>query len=321
MPSCHTVERVSAVHPQIQAIIDEDAAEAAEAEPGPPSLESIRAGYLQTAIELGGAPEPVASAEDVVIARADGGGVPARVYRPIAPAAPLGTLVWFHGGGWIAGDLDGFDRVARQLANASGALCVSVDYRLAPEHPFPAALEDAHAALAWAGGAGATQLGSAPDRVVVGGDSAGGHLAALAVQRARDRVRAQMHVYPALDPACGSDAYRTYADGPMLTVADMRACWAAYLAVEDAAGAGDAAARPIDGDLAGLPPAFIAVAEHDPLRDDGLAYAAALRAAGVDVETALYDTMTHGFVRWGGIVEQAHELIARIGQATRSSIA
>ena len=263
---------------------------------------------------------------DVVIPREDGGRIVARVYTPLFPAAPLATLVWFHGGGWVAGDLEGFDRVARQLANASGALCVSVDYRLAPEHPFPAALEDAQAAIVWACGGGAEQLGTELERVVVGGDSAGGHLASLAVQHARGRVRAQLYVYPALDATCGSEAYRTYANGPMLTRADMQACWAAYLGSEpgdepDPGPVSGVAVSPLAGDLAGLPPAFFAIAEHDPLRDDGLAYAEALRAAGVDVETVHYETMTHGFLRWGGIVEQAHEAIAWLGQAVRASLA
>lgn len=309
---------MSAIHPQIQALVDEQALGAEDSEPGPPSLEAIRSGYLQTAIELGGALEPIGDVSDIVIPREDGGRVVARVYTPQVPAEPLGVLVWFHGGGWVAGDLGGFDRVARQLANASGALCVSVDYRLAPEHPFPAALDDAQAALAWACGSGAEQLGTNPAHVVVGGDSAGGHLVALAVQSAPAPVRAQLYVYPALDATRDSEAYREYANGPMLTRADMTACWEAYLG---GAGASAAAASPLAGDLAGLPPAFIVIAEHDPLRDDGLAYGRALRDAGVAVEIVVYETMTHGFLRWGGIVEQAHEAITWLGQRVRQSVA
>ena len=178
---------MTAIHPQIQAIADRRVLAAGDEEPGPPELEALRAGYLQAALELGGALEPVADVADVVFPRADGGRVPARVYRPLAPGPQGGLLVWCHGGGWVMGDLEGFDRVARQLANACGVPCVSVDYRLAPEHPFPAAVDDAQAAIEWACGDGAEQLGSDPARVVVGGDSAGAQLVTLALSRSRAR--------------------------------------------------------------------------------------------------------------------------------------
>ena len=140
------------LHPQVRALID--AALTAEGEPGPPDLEAERAAYLQTALELGGAMEEVARVEDVVIPDVEGGRLRARAYWPTVPAEPLGVLVWLHGGGWYVGDIESFDRVTRQLANASGAVCLSVDYRLAPEHPYPAAVNDARCAVAWAAGAG-----------------------------------------------------------------------------------------------------------------------------------------------------------------------
>jgi acetyl esterase len=305
---------MTAVHPQILALIEEQ--ERAGEDAGPPSLATLRAGYLRTAIELGGPVELVAGVEDVVVPRADGGRVPARVYTPTTPAARPGALVWLHGGGWIMGDLEGFDRVARQLANASGAKFISVDYRLAPEHPHPQPREDARAAVEWAAGAGAEQLGTDPALVIVGGDSAGGHLAVLAALGAREQLLAQLHVYPALDPACDSEAYRSHASDPMLSAEEMRACWAAYV--------GDGSARdawPLEADLHGMPPAWIAVAEHDPLRDDGLRYAQALRAADVAVEIAVYEDMTHGFLRWGGVLDRTHELIAWLGGAARGLLA
>ena len=129
-----------------------------------------RAAYLQTALELGGAAEEVARVEDVVIPDVEGGRLRARAYWPTVPAEALGVLVWLHGGGWYVGDIASFDRLTRQLANASGAVCLSVEYRLAPEHPYPAAVHDARSAVAWAAGAGARQLGTDPARVVVGGD-------------------------------------------------------------------------------------------------------------------------------------------------------
>jgi acetyl esterase len=292
----------------------------AQEEPGPPDLGAQRASYLQTALALGGAIEEVARVEDVVIPRADSGRVRARAYWPRVPAEAPGMLIWLHGGGWYVGDVEGFDRVTRQLANASGAVCLSVEYRLAPEHRYPAALHDARAAVAWAVGAGAEQLGIDAARVLVGGDSAGGNLAAVAARHAPQAVRAQLLVYPALDAAMTGDSYREFGNGPMLTAADMALCWRTYLG--DHAGEGDPDASPLGArDLRGAPPAYIAVAGHDPLRDDGLRYAVALRAAGVAVTVDRYDDMVHGFLRWGGVVDRARELIEALGDFARGTIA
>jgi acetyl esterase len=304
------------LHPQVRSLIE--AAPAQAGDPGPPDLEAERAAYLQTALELGGAVEEVERIEDVVIPEAEGGRLRARAYWPTVPAEALGVLVWLHGGGWYVGDVDSFDRVTRQLANASGAVCLSVDYRLAPEHPYPAAVHDARAAVAWAASDGAAQLGTDPGRVVVGGDSAGGNLAAVAARHERDAVRAQLLVYPALDAAMDSDSYREFADGELLTAADMERCWTLYLAGADGA---DPDASPLHAtDLAGVAPAYIAVAGHDLLRDDGLRYAEALRAAGVDVTVDRYDDMVHSFLRWGGVVERARELVEALGEYARVSI-
>jgi acetyl esterase len=304
------------VHPQVRALIE--IALAREDEPAPADLAAERAAYLQTALELGGAVEEVARVEDVVIPDRDGGRLRARAYWPTVPAEPLGVLVWLHGGGWYVGDVESFDRVTRQLANASGAVCLSVDYRLAPEHPYPAAVEDARAAVAWAAGAGARQLGTDPSRVVVGGDSAGANLATVAARHERDAVRAQLLVYPALDAAMDSDSYREFADGPLLGRRDMERCWELYL---DGADGAEPDASPLQADdLAGVAPAFIAVAGHDVLRDDGLRYAEALRAAGADVIVERYDDMVHSFLRWGGVVDRARELIEALGEHARRAV-
>ena len=296
------------VHPQIRALLD---APPPTLDTGPADLAALRAGYAQTARRLGGEPVPVARVQDVRIEREGLPDVPVRAYVPLHSAPAPGAVVWLHGGGWVIGDLDGFDHVARELCDRSGQVVVSVDYRLAPEHPFPAALEDARAALCWAAGPGAAALGLRPGRVAIGGDSAGGQLAALAALGDPGLVRAQLLVYPALDPLRGSAAYREFADDPMLSAEEMRRCWAAYLG----AAAPGAAAVPGARDLRGAPPAFLAIAAHDPLRDDGVAYASALREAGVDVTVEVYDDMTHGFLRWGGVVARAHELLARLAAA------
>ena len=304
------------IHPQVRALIE--IALAGADEPGPPDLEAERAAYLQTALELGGAVEEVARVQDVVIPDVEGGRLRARAYWPTVPAEPLGALVWLHGGGWYVGDIESFDRVTRQLANASGAVCVSVDYRLAPEHPYPAALHDARAAVAWAAGAGARQLGTDPARVAVGGDSAGANLAAGAARHEREAVRAQLLVYPALDAAQDSASYRAFADGALLGAKDMERCWTLYL---DGADGAQPDASPLNADdLPGVAPAFIAVAGHDVLRDDGLRYAEALRAAGVDVTLERYDDMVHGFLRWGGVVDRTRDLVEALGEYARAVI-
>ena len=305
------------LHPQVRSLIE--AAPAQAGDPGPPDLEAERAAYLQTALELGGAVEEVERIEDVVIPEAEGGRLRARAYWPTVPAEALGVLVWLHGGGWYVGDIESFDRVTRQLANASGAVCLSVEYRLAPEHPYPAAVQDARAAVAWAAGDGAAQLGTDPARVVVGGDSAGGNLAAVAARHERTALRAQLLAYPALDATMAGDSYREFADGLMLRARDMEDCWRTYLADADRA---DPDVSPLAADdLAGVPAAYIAVAGHDVLRDDGLRYAQALRAAGVDVTVDRYDDMVHSFLRWGGVVERSRELIEALGDYARVRIA
>jgi len=304
------------LHPQVRALLD--GAWSPPSEPVSPDIEAERAAYLQTALALGGGLEEVARVEDLVVPGAGAGRMRARAYWPRVPAGALGAILWLHGGGWYVGDVEAFDRVTRQLANASGAVCVSIDYRLAPEHPYPAAVDDARAAAAWLAGDGARELGFDAQRLVVGGDSAGGNLAAV-VGRAGAGLRAQLLAYPALDAAMSGESYREFRDGPFVTAADMAFCWRTYL---DGADPGDPDASPLVArDLAGAAPAFIAVAGHDPLRDDGLRYACALRAAGVEVTVQRFDDMPHGFIRWGGVADRARELIDGLAGFARKAIA
>ena len=301
-----------AIHPQVAALLRQ--MEGDDAEAAPPELAALRASYLEVALEFGGASEPVAETREVLA-----GGVPARAYRPCVAAEPLGAILWLHGGGWVMGDLDGFDHVCRALANASGQMVVSVDYRLAPEHPFPAPVEDARAAVAWALADGPDQLGYDAARVIVGGDSAGGNLAAVATRGLADRVAGLLLVYPVTDARMTSQSYRDGAGADVggLTPASMEACFAAYL---QGAEVDDPEVSPLRGDLTGMPPTFVAVAEHDVLREDGVGYAAALQAAGVEVELHHFEDMVHGFLRWGGMVDRAQELIGEMGEWSRARL-
>jgi acetyl esterase len=295
------------VHPQAAAVLAGEA-------PAPADLAAHRAAYRAVTEQLGGPPEPVVAVEAV-----QAGGRPAALYDP---GGAQGLLVWLHGGGWILGDLPAFDRVARALANAAGHKVLLVDYRLAPEHRWPAQVHDAGAALRWARSAeGAAWLGVDPARVAIGGDSAGGQLAAVAARHARDDglppVVAQLLVYPALDPRLESPSQSAFGADVGLTRDDLARCWAAYLGTADP---DDPDVAPLRApDLAGLPPAWIAVAGQDPLRDDGLRYAAALREAGVPAAETIFDDMVHGCLRWAGAVDRVRELIAWLGAALQDA--
>jgi acetyl esterase len=310
------------LHPQVRSLLR---AMADDGTAPPADLAAERAAYLDTTLRLGGAAEPVASVDDVVIPASDGARLPGRVYAPLHAADSSGLLVWLHGGGWYLGDIPTFDRVARTLANASGAKVLLVEYRLAPEHPWPVPVEDADAVVAWARGAGAAQLGVNPARVVLGGDSAGGQLAVVAARHAaRDpgapALRALLLAYPALDPSLSSASARALADGPMLTKADMERCWSMYVDGADASSNPDVAPLLAD-DLGVLPPTWLALASEDLLVDDGRALAAALDAAGVPVAVEVHDGLVHGFIRWGGAVDAAGDCLRWFGTAARGALA
>jgi acetyl esterase len=244
-------------------------------------------------------PEPVDGVEDRTT-DGPGRGVPVRVYRPLEDRGRVVT--YLHGGGWVVGDPDTHDPVCRRVANALGAIVVSVDYRLAPEHPHPAAHEDTMTALAWA----ATAF---PDRPhVVAGDSAGASLAAGAALRARDdgpALAAQLLIYPATDPSLGSASIRDNGEGYFLTRSDL--VWFYDRYVPEPAHRSDAVIDLAHADVAGLPPAVVATAEFDPLRDEGDAYAGALRTAGVPVRHLPGPGLIHGYFAFLGVVAAADE--------------
>jgi acetyl esterase len=247
---------------------------------GPPAhevpVEQARAAHLSETEHLAGEGPAVAHVADEEAA-----GVPVRIYTP---EGARGTLAYLHGGGWVLGNLESVDAVCRALANASNARVVSIDYRLAPEHPFPAALEDALNAT------------RAVDADVVAGDSAGGNLAAVVARHLKDRLKLQLLIYPVTDAGLNTPSYRELDARYGLTAASMRRFWNLYL---DGADGLQPDASPLrTADLVGLPPAYILTASHDVLRDEGEAYAKALQQAGVAVTLNRVEGAIHGFWRW-----------------------
>ncbi|MEU3723450.1 alpha/beta hydrolase [Streptomyces sp. NPDC031705] len=242
---------------------------------------------LRAAASAGGRAGPeVASVYDT---RADG--VPVRVYDPAPGAVGRPLAVYFHGGGWVMCGLDTHDALCRTLAAASGAVVVSADYRLAPEHPWPAAADDALAVLLWAR-AEAGALGCDADRVVVAGDSSGGNLAAVTALRAPGLVAGQLLAYPPLDASMGSESVAAYGRGYFHTAAHMAWYWDQY-----GGDPGHPHVSPLHADdLTGLPRTLLLLADCDLLRDEGLAYARRLGEAGVDCEVRLHPGVFHGFL-------------------------
>jgi acetyl esterase len=254
------------------------------------------------------------------------GGVRARVYRP-SVSTTVPTVVYLHGGGFVIGDLDTHDLAVRLLATDLGAVVVSVDYRLAPEHPFPAGVDDAWTAFAAVAGS-IEEFGGDPDRLVVAGDSAGANLAAVTAVRARDEgvpLAAQLLAYPTVDPAGDYASRGENAEGFFLTARDMDWFLRQYVGVEpDSAEAralgDDPRIAPLrTADLAGVAPAVIATAEYDPLRDEGVAYAAALVGAGVPVWHRTFPGLIHGFygTPLPGPLAATHEIDAALGDLLR----
>ena len=241
--------------------------------------------------------------EERTVGYGDLADIPVRIYwPPIDAHADLPIVVFYHGGGWALGDLDTHDHVARAHAIGAEAIVVSVDYRLAPEHPFPAGVDDAWAALRWVA-EHAEELGGDPTRIAVAGDSAGGNLSAVMALRARDAggppLVFQLLWYPVAVGDLFAPSFTENADAPILNADVIAAFMTWYLPGQDMS---DPTALPIDlapanaATLAGLAPAFIGTAEHDPLRDDGGKYAEMLSAAGVSVQLSNEPTMVHGYV-------------------------
>lgn len=257
--------------------------------------------------------EEVAEVRDIVVP--SGAGIPARLYRPREGTLPL--RVYFHGGGWVVGGVALSDAFCRAVANASGCAVLSVDYRLSPEHRYPAAADDAYVATAWAADH-ARALAIDAARLAVGGSSAGGNLAAVASLMARDRhgprIAAQLLHVPVLDHDFTRPSYRAFATGCGLTAAGMRWFWDHY--VPDVARRDEAYAAPLHAaDLRGLPQAIFVSAECDPLHDEGVAYEERLRSAGVPVTRLEYGGMVHSFMSWSSELPAARRALDEVGAA------
>ena len=298
-----------ATHPEVAALLDELAAS------GRPSSRTLplpdgRRNFDELFAPLTDYPE-VGAVEDRVIP-VDGREVPVRVYRPRGPAR-AGTSVFLHGGGWVFGDLQSHDGVCRSITRRSRITTVAVDYRRAPEHPFPAAVEDAAGAVRWLAAHGA-EIGVAARPLAVVGDSSGGNIAAATSLVLRDEgdspVAFQALLSPATDPAMSTESYRENGDDPFLSADEMAWYWSQY-------GGGRVpddprAALSTVTDLRGLPPTYLLVAGLDPLRDEGLAFADALRGSGVPVRCREYPDMPHGFLLFAGRLSRAVQGLSEV---------
>jgi acetyl esterase len=251
------------------------------------------------------------------------GPIPVRLYWPPEAETPPPVVMFFHGGGWVVGDLDTYDGDARRHAVGAGALVVSVEYRLAPEHPYPAAVDDVWAATRWVAANG-EELGADPTRLAVAGDSAGGNLAAVVAQLARDAggppIAFQLLWYPATTWDTSLPSFTENADAPILAVDAVGEFSRWYARGVDLRHAPSTLVPARADELGGLPPAYIAVAGHDPLRDDGVRYGELLAAAGVPVEVHNAESLVHGYLGYAGVVPAATEAVDRGLTALRSAL-
>lgn len=277
--------------------------------------------FLQTAFtQMVPVPEPVAEVSDFTVP-GPAGRLPVRLYRPDGSGTPP-LLVFYHGGGWVIGNVESHDPLCRALANASGCAVASVEYRLAPENSFPAAPEDCYAATRWLV-ENDSDLGVDGSRLAIAGDSAGGNLSAAVCLMARDRggpdISYQVLIYPAVDFVGEYPSRTENGEGYFLTTAAMQWFGSHYLASESAAA--DVLASPLLAeDHSNLPPALIITAGFDPLRDEGEAYAARLQEAGVQTKTSRYDGMIHGFLNMQGVLDDARTATDEIGTALREAL-
>jgi acetyl esterase len=303
------------IDPAAQAVLDILTA------PGVPPLDELPPAEARQVYDsqaaFAGEPAAVARTQDL-----EAEGVPVRLYWPEgAGEGALPVLLWIHGGGMMMGSLDGYDPVVRNVCAATGCLVVSVDYRLAPEHPFPAQVEDCLTVARWAR-ANIADFGGDPDRMVVAGDSAGGTLSAVLGHQLHGMFRLQVLLYPMTDLTMSQPSIEDNAERYLLTRNACEYFRSQYLG--EYADLKDPLASPLfadDAQLADAPPALVVTAELDPLRDEGEAYAARLREAGVPVEHVRFDGMIHAFFVFGAMIPAAREALELVATAVRKATA
>jgi acetyl esterase len=311
------------LHPQAQALL-----RLIEDKGIPPTHtltpQQARALYRERRVFTQPEPPPVGALRELE-ARGPAGPIALRSYRPLGSGAAdmLPVLVYYHGGGWVIGDLDTHDTLCRQLANQSGCAVVAVDYRLAPEHRFPAAVDDAVAAARWVH-RHADALHVDANRIAVGGDSAGGNLAAVVALAARDAgdlpLAFQLLIYPATDQRRGWPSHTSNGEGYLLTKASMDYYHAHYIG--DPAQDADWRASPLLATShAGLPPALVLTAGYDPLRDEGLQYAHALSAAGSRATLVNFERQVHGFILMGRVLDEANVAVQLCAAQLKQALA
>jgi acetyl esterase len=286
------------------------------------TVEQARAENRASVPAVAGPPRPMARVENLSVAGASGE-LPARFYVALgAPQPPQPLLLYFHGGGWVIGDLDTHDSICRFLADHSGCRVLSVEYRLAPEHPFPRPVEDAVAAFAWAH-ANAAELGADPELIAVGGDSAGGNLSAALCLQNRDsgapQPAMQLLLYPVTDAVGGQRSRDTFAEGFLLTREDME--WFERHYIPDGCDDDEPRASMMRArDVSGLPPAYVATAGFDPLRDEGEIYARRMHEAGVQVVLQRHPSLIHGFANLTAVCPTARAAMLEVAGALRMGL-
>lgn len=307
--------------PLLKAFLDQMAAQPAPKmwEMEPPAGREAMAALMQL---VGPKDVPIGKVSNLAIP-GSAGDIPARVYTPVAAGGePLPTLVFFHGGGFVIGSVETHDGLSRMLANDSACRVISVDYRMAPEHEFPAAVEDAFAAVAWIE-KHAAELGVDANRLAVGGDSAGGNLAAVVAHMARDagapKLAFQLLLFPVTEIDADTVSRREFAEGYFLEGQTLEWFFDHYLGAD--ADRSDPRASPLlAAKFTGLPPAYVMVAGFDPLHDEGVAYAEKLRDAGVPVTLDDYPEMVHDFIYLQAVLPQAAEALGSAAKAVKAAL-
>lgn len=307
------------LNPAVQGLLEQVAAQNSPPLPTQ-GVELVRQGYVAARGFLSEKPE-VANVEDRMLP-GPAGDIPVRIFTPVGEA-PYPILVYYHGGGWVIGDLETSDGISRSFANAASCIVVAVDYRLAPENKFPAAVDDAFAALSWVA-EHAAEIGGDANRIAAGGESAGANLTAVIAQLAKEAggpaLAYQILAYPVTNFAFDTESYQENGDDYYLTQESMRWFWSLYLNNESE-GTDPKASPLLREDVGGLPPGIVVTPEYDPLRDEGEAYGKRLQEAGIDFEILRAEGMIHDFLGMTNILPEAKQVIETLGGKLQAAFA